>query len=135
MRSTVRTTLATCTSVERDNWAELLPFVQLAHKTRAIRRSRKLLYFLTFSGWATFPVGINVAVPSNAVSDSQLKYPRRTVENSQLEHELARCNHKERSNRQVVSNENVTVPRLKPGDQVLVHQPYSEAGGPNPTAD
>ena len=55
-----------------------------------------------------------------------------TVENLQFAYELARRNLKERADKQAVANETLSFPSFKPGEQILIHRPYTEADGPNP---
>ena len=50
----------------------------------------------------------------------------------QLAYEIARRNLQERAEKQAESNENLSFPQCQPGDQVLVHRPYTVADGPNP---
>ena len=38
----------------------------------------------------------------------------------------------ERADKQALINETLSLPSLKPGEQVLIHRPYNEADGPNP---
>ena len=50
----------------------------------------------------------------------------------QLAYEIARRNLQERAEKQAESNENLSFPQCQPGDQVLVHRPYTVGDGLNP---
>ena len=78
------------------------------------------------------PVDVILGVPSTDSSASRLDYSRRTVENLQLAYEMARRNLQERAGKQADSNEKLTVPQFKPGEQVLVHRPHTVTDGSNP---
>ena len=71
-------------------------------------------------------------VPSTSAPQSQLDYSKQTVENLQFAYELARRNLRERADKQAVANETLSFPSFKPGEQVIIHRPYTEADGPNP---
>ena len=117
-----------------DNWAELLPFVQLAHNTAYSKTLEETPHYLVFGRAATLLVELILGVPSTDAPQSQLDYSRRTVENLQLAYELARRNLKERADKQAVENEKLSFPCFKMGDRVLLHRPYHDTDGPNPEA-
>lgn len=76
-----------------DNWAELLPFVQLAHNITAYSKTlEETPHYLVFGRAATLPVELILGVPSTDAPRNKLDYSRRTVENLQLAYELARRN-------------------------------------------
>ena len=128
VHSTVHNMLAMYSNLACDNWAELLPFVPLAHNTAYSKTLEETPHYLVFGRAGTLPVELILGVPSTDAPQSQLDYSRRTVENLQLAYELARRNLKERADRQAVENETC----FKMGDRVLLHRPYHETDGPNP---
>ena len=78
------------------------------------------------------PVDVILGVPAHPASQSRQEFSRRTVENHQLAYEIARRNLQECANNQADVDTSRPFPSYQPGDQVLVHRPYSEADGPNP---
>ena len=132
VHSTVHNMLAMYSNLACDNWAELLPFVQLAHNTAYSKTLEETPHYLVFGRAATLPVELILGVPSTDAPQHKLDYSRRTVENLQLAYELARRNLKERADKQAVENDKLSFPRFKMGDKVLLHRPYHESDGPNP---
>ena len=132
VHSTVHNMLAMYSNLACDNWAELLPFVQLAHNTAYSKTLEETPHYLVFGRAATLPVELILGVPSTDAPQSQLDCSRRTVENLQLAYELARRNLKERADKQAVENEKLSFPCFKIGDRVLLHRPYHDTDGPNP---
>ena len=124
--------LATLANASCDNWVELLPFVQLAHNTAYNKTLHETPHFLLFGRRATLPVDVILGVPTHNASQSRQYYSRCTVENLQVSHEIARRNLQERAEKQAKSNEDIKFPSFQPGDQVLLHRPYTAADGPNP---
>ena len=119
-------------NVKYDNWAELLPFIELAHNTAYNKTLEETSHFLMFGRRASLPVDIIIGVPCTSGSGTRLDYSRRTVENVQLANEIARRNLQERADKKSESNEKLSVPQSQPGDQVLVHRLYTVADGPDP---
>ena len=134
VHSTVHNVLAMYSNLACDNWAELLPFVQLAHNTAYSKTLEETPHYLVFGRAATLPVELILGVLSTDAPQGQLDYSRRTVENLQLAYELARRNLKERADKQAVENEKLSFPCFKMGDRVLLHRPYHDTDGPNPEA-
>ena len=132
VHSTVHNILAMYSNLSFDNWAELLPLVQLAHNTAYFTTLQETPHFLMFERAAVLPVDLFFGVPSTSKPQSQLDYSKQTVENLQFAYELARRNLKERADKQTVANEALSFPSFKSGEQVLIRGPYSEADGPNP---
>ena len=115
-----------------DNWAQLLPLVQLDHNTAYSTPLQETPHFLMFGRAAVLPVDLILGVPSTSAPQNQLDYSKQTVENLQLAYELARRNLRERADKQAVVNETPSFPSFKTGEQVLIHRTYNEADGPNP---
>lgn len=132
VHSTMHNMLAMYSNIKFDNWAELLPFVQLAHNTAYNQTLEETPHYLLFGRRALLPVDVILGVPSSGTVSSKLDYSRRTVDNLQLAYEVVRRNLKERTDKQAVSNEKLTFPQFKPGEQVLVHRPATVTDGPNP---
>jgi len=124
--------LAMYVNVKYDNWAELLPFIQLAHNTAYNKTLEDTPHFLMFGRRASLTVDIILGVPCTSGSGTRLEYSRRTIENLQLAYEIARRNLQERTDKQTETNEKLSFPQYQQGDQVFVHRPYTVADGPNP---
>ena len=84
--------LAMYVDVKYDDWAELLPMIQLAHTTAYNKTLEGTPHVLMFGRRASLPVDIILGVPSTSGSGTRLGYFRRTVENLQLACEIARRN-------------------------------------------
>ena len=132
VHSTMHNMLAMYVDVKYDNWAEFLPFIQLAHNTAYNKMLEETPHFLMFDRRASLPVDIILGVPCTSGSGTRLDCSRRTVENLQLAYEIARRNLQERADKQSESNETLSIPQYQPGDRVLVHRPYTVDDGPNP---
>ena len=132
VHSTLHNMLAMYANAKFDNWADLLPFVQLAHNTAYNQTLEETPHYLMFGRRALLPVDVILGLPSSRTDSTRLDYSRRTVENLQLAYEIVRRNMKERTDKQAESNEKLTVPQFEPGEQVLVHRPHTVTDGPNP---
>ena len=85
--------LAMYSKLSFDNWAELIPFVQLAHNNIAYSTTlQETPRFLMFGRAAVLRVDLILGVPSTSAPQTQLDYSKQTVENLQLAYELARRN-------------------------------------------
>ena len=132
VHSTIHNMVAMYSTLACDNWAELLPYVQLAHNTAYSSTLEETPQYLVFGRAAVLPVDLILGIPATTEPQSQLDYSRRTVENLQFAYELARRNLQERADKQATKNETLSFPTFKPGDQVLIHRPYHDSDGPNP---
>ena len=112
VHSTVHNMLAMYSNLVCDNWAELLPFVQLAHNTAYSKTLEGTPHYLVFGRMATLPVELVLGVPSTDAPQNKLDYPRRTVENLQLAYELARRNLQERADMQAVETKKIVFPQF-----------------------
>ena len=108
VHSTMHNMLAMYSNVKFDNWAELLPFVQLAHNTAYNQTLEETPHYLMFGRRALLPVDVILGVPSSGSDSSKLDYSRRTVDNLQIAYETARRNLKERTDKKAESNEKLT---------------------------
>ena len=84
VHSTMHTMLAMYVNVKYHNWAELLPFIQLAHNTAYNKTVEEPPHYFMFGRRASIRVDIVLGVPSTSGSGTRLDYCRRTVENSQV---------------------------------------------------
>ena len=91
--------LAMYVNLACDDWAELLPFVQLAHNTAYSSTLEETPHYLMFGRVAVLPVDLILGVPATTAPQTRLDYSRRTVNNLQLSYELARRNLKERADK------------------------------------
>ena len=133
VHNTMHNMLAIYKNVKYDNWAELVPFIQLAHNTAYNKTLEETPHFLMFGCRVSLPVDIITGMPSTSGSGARLEYSRRTVENLQLAYEIVRRRRlQERADKQAESNEKLSIPQNQPGDQALVHRPHTIADGPNP---
>ena len=87
VHSTVHNMLAMYSNLSFDNWAELLPFVQLAHNTAYSTTLQETPHFLMFGRAAVLPVDLILGVRSTSAPQTQLDYSKQTVENLQLAYE------------------------------------------------
>ena len=76
--------LAMYSNLSFDNWAELLPFVQLAHNIAYSTTLQEAPHFLMFGRAAVLPVDLILVVPSTSAPQTQLHYSKQTVENLQV---------------------------------------------------
>ena len=90
VHSTVHNMLAMYSHLSFDIWAELLPFVQLAHNTAHTTTLQETPHFLMFGRAAVLVVDLILGVQSTSAPQTQLDYSKQTVENLQLAYELAR---------------------------------------------
>ena len=60
--------------LDLDNWAELLPFVQLAHNTAFTQPRPRNPHLLMFGRAAVLPVDLILGVPSTSAPQTQPDY-------------------------------------------------------------
>ena len=133
VHSTMHAMLAMHSSMGRDNWAELLPMVQLAYNTSFNATMHETPYFLMFGRQARLPVDVILGIPHVGPTTDTEKLAQNTRDNLQIAFELARRNLTERANKQAAQNAKLPqYPVFKPGQEVLVYRPHQESDGPNP---
>ena len=133
VHSTMHAMLAMHSSIDRNNWAELLPFVQLAYNTSFSTNMHETPYFLMFGRQARLPVDVIIGIPHVGNTQTTETYAQTTRDNLQLAFELARRNLTERAEKQSAKNKTLPqIPVFKPGQRVLVYRPYQDSDGPNP---
>ena len=125
--------LAMHSSMNRDNWAALLPFIQLAYNTSFSSTMHETPFFLMFGRKPRLPVDIILGIPHVETTSNTEDFSKTTQENLQLAFELARRNLSERTQKQAAQNAKLRpIPVYKPGELVLVYRPYQDSDGPNP---
>ena len=72
--------LAMYSNLSFDNWAELLPFAQLAQNTSYSTTLQETPHFLMFRRAAVLPVDLILGVPSTSAPQTQLDYSKQTIE-------------------------------------------------------
>ena len=133
VHSTMHAMLAMHSSMNRDNWAALLPFIQLAYNTSFSSTMHETPFFLMFGRKPRLPVDIILGIPHVETTSNTEDFSKTTQENLQLAFELARRNLSERTQKQAAQNAKLRpIPVYKPGELVLVYRPYQDSDGPNP---
>ena len=120
-------------NIAQNNWAEVLPFIQLAHNTYFISTMHETPFFLMFGRQARLPIDIIFGIPHVGRSPITEKFTHSTRENLQIAFELARRNVSKRINKQKANNSKLPpIPEFTHGQKVLVHKPHHSTDGPNP---
>ena len=133
VHATMHTMLAMHSSMDYNNWADLLPLVQLAYNTSFNTTMQETPYFLMFGRQARLPVDVILGIPHVGSTTDTEKFTQQTRDNLQIAFELARQNLKERADKQAAQNRKLPqYPVFKSGQKVLVYRPYQESDGPNP---
>ena len=63
MRSTLHTVLSMYSNIAQNKWAEVLPFIQLAHNTFFCSTMHETTFFLMFGRQARLPLDIVFGIP------------------------------------------------------------------------
>lgn len=124
VHSTMHNMLAMYCDVKHANWAELLPFIQMAHNTAYSRAVHETPHYLMFGRMPKLPVDVIMGMPQTEIPETALQYTRQTVNNLQLAYELARQNLGERAKAQAAADVQARFMQFQPDDLVLVHQPH-----------
>ena len=133
VHATMHTMLAMHSSLDCDNWADLLPMVQMAYNTSFNTTMHETPYFLMFGRQARLPVDVILGLPHVGTTTDTERFSQKTRDNLQIAFELARQNLKERADKQSAQNKKLPqIPVFEVGQKVLVYKPYQEADGPNP---
>ena len=121
MYSTLHAMLSMYSNLAQNNWAEVLPFVQLAHNTSFSSTMHATPFFLTFGRQARLPIGIIFGILHVSRSTTTKEFAHSTRENLQIAFELARRNLSERIDKQKATNSKLPpIPEFTPGQKVLV---------------
>ncbi|MEM7282981.1 MAG: DDE-type integrase/transposase/recombinase [Pseudomonadota bacterium] len=133
VHSTLHAMLAMHSSVNQDNWASMLPYLQMAYNTSFNTTVHETPYFLLFGRQPRLPVDIILGIPDEGYAADIEEYTKQQRDNLQLAYELARRNLQERADKQKASNDKLkSFPTFEPGEEVLLYRPYQDADGPNP---
>ena len=133
MHSTLHAMLSMYSNIAQNNWAEVLPFIQLAHNASFSSTMHETPFFLMFGRQARLPIDIIFGIPHVGRSTTTEEYAHSTRENLQIAFELARRNLSERIDKQKADNSKLPpIPEFTPGQKVLVYKPHHSTDGPNP---
>ena len=133
MYSTLHAMLSMYSNIAQNDWAEALPFIQLAHNIYFSSTMHETPFFLMFGCQARLPVDIIIGIPHVGRSTSTEEFLHSTRENLQIAFELPRRNLSERINKQKANNSKLPpIPDLTPRQKVLVYEPHQGTDGPNP---
>ena len=131
MHSTLHAMLSMYSNIAQNNWAEVLPFIQLAHNTSFSSTMHETPFFLMFGRQARLPIDIIFGIPHVGKSATTEEFAHATRENLQIAFELARRNLSERIEKQKADNSKLP-PEFTPGQKVLIYKPHHSTDGPNP---
>ena len=125
--------LSMYSNITQNNWAEALPFIQLAHNTYFSSMMHEVQFFLMFGRQARLPIDIIFGIPHVGTSTTTEELAHSTRENLQIAFELARRNLSEQIHKQKVNNSKLPpIPEFASGQKVLVYKPHQSTYGPNP---
>ena len=100
MHSTLDAMLSMYSNITQNNWAEALPFIQLAHNTSFSSTVHETPFFLMSGRQARLPIDIIFSIPHVGRSTTTEESAHSTRENLQIAFELARRNLSERIDKQ-----------------------------------
>ena len=135
MHSTLHALLSTYSNTAQNNWADVLPFIQLAHNTSCSSTMHAAPFFLMFGRQARLPFDIIFGGPHVDRSTTTEEFAHSTRENLQIAFEFARRNLlSERVDKQKANNSKLSAiyTGIHPRTKVLVYKPHRSTDGPNP---
>ena len=138
MRPTLHDMLSVYSNIAHNNWAEVLPFIQLAHNTFFSTIMHETSFFLMFGRQARLPIDTIFGIPHVSRSTTTEKLAHSTRENLQVTFELARRNLSERVDKQKANNSsyNNVLVRLRTAfflrTGLYVFFPFEPLGGFDP---
>ena len=133
MHSTLHAKLSMYSNIAQNNWAEVLPFIQLVHNTSLSSTIHETPFFLMFGRQARLAIDIIFDIPHVGRSTNATEIAHSTQENLQIAFELARKNLSEQVNKQKASNSKLHfIPEFSSGQKVLVYKPHQSTDGSNP---
>ena len=100
MHSTLHTMISMYSNIAQNNWAEVLPFVQLAHNAYFCSPMHETPLFFMFERQARLYIDIIFSISHVGRSTTTEEFAHSTRENLQIAFELARRNSSERINKQ-----------------------------------
>ena len=133
MHSTLHAILSMYSNISQNNWAEVLPFIQLPHNTYFSSTMHETPFFFMLGRQARLPIGIIFDIPYVGISTTTEEFAHSTREDLQIAFELARRNLSARINKQKASIFKLPpIPEFAPVQKVLAYKPHQSTDGPNP---
>ena len=133
MHSTLHAMISMYSNIAQNNWAEVLPFIQIAHNTSFSSTMHETPFFLMFGRQDRLPIDIIFGIPRVGRSTTTEEFAHSTRENLQIAIELAHRNLSERIDKQKANNSKLPpILEFTPGQKVLVYKPHHSTDGPNP---
>ena len=133
MHSTLHAMLWMYSNIAQNNWAEVLPFIQLAHNTSFSSTMHETPFFFMFGRQARLPIDIIFGIPHVGRSTTTKEFAHSTRENMLIAFELARRNLSERIDKQKANDSKLPpITEFTPGQKLLVYKPHHSTDGPNP---
>jgi len=107
--------VAMYSNIAQDNWAELLPCVQLAYNTAFHETTHETPFFLMFGRQARLPIDVIFGISHVGWTADTEDYSHSIRKNLQIVFELARRNLRERADKQTLANKKLPpFPDFKP---------------------
>ena len=117
MHSTLHLMLSMYSNIARNSWAEVLPFVKLAHNTYFSSTMLKTPFLFMLRRQARLPIDIIFGIPDAGGSIPTEKFAHSTKENLQIAFELARRNLYKRIDKQKAYNSKFLLYRSSPPEK------------------
>ena len=119
-------------NIAQNSWAEVLPFIQLAHNTSFSSTMHETPSFWIFGRQARLPIDIIFGIPHVDGSTTTEEFAHSTRKNLQIAFELARRNLSERIDKQKANKFKFPpIPEFTTGQKVLANKPHHSTDGPN----
>ena len=133
MHSILLAMLLMFSNIAQNNWAEVLPFIQLAHNLYFSSTMHEMPFFLMFGRQARLHFDIIFGIPHVGRSTTTEEFAHSTRENLQIVLELARRNVSEPVDKQKANDSKLPpIPEFTPGQKVLAYKHHHSTDGPNP---
>ena len=136
MHSTLHVMLLMYSNIAQNNWAEILPFIQLAHNTSFRSIMHETPFVLTFGRQVRLPIDTELIfdIPDVGRSTTTEEFAHSTRENLPIVFESVCRNLSERVDTQKTNKSKLShLPEVTPGQKVLVvYKPHQTTDGPNP---
>ena len=133
MHSTLHAMLSMYSNIAQNTWAEVLPFIQLAHNTSFSSTMHETPFFLMFGRQVRLPIDIIFGIPHVGRSTTTEEFAHSTRENLQIAFELARRHLSKRIDKRKANDSKLPlIPEFTPGQRVLAYKPHHSTDGPNP---
>ena len=116
MLSTLHVMLSMYSNIARNNWAEVLPFIQLAHNTSYSTTMHVAPFLSMFGRQEILPIDMIFVIPHVGRSTTTEQFTHSTRENLQIAIEIARRNLSERIDKQKTNSSKLPpIPEFTPG--------------------